>query len=68
MANRERAGPVRRPWVRDGFIAVIDLVVASGVLAAGLVVHACWVGALAGLWLVLALGQGALALRAGRPR
>ncbi|GGU17811.1 hypothetical protein [Streptomyces violascens] len=46
--------------------AALDLAVAAMVLAAGLRIHRQWLGTLAGLWLVLALRQVRLALRARR--
>ncbi|WP_151483783.1 hypothetical protein [Streptomyces albicerus] len=52
--------------MQDIILAAVDLGVTVGALAAGLFTHLRWLGASAGLWLVLGLRQGWLALRVRR--
>jgi hypothetical protein len=66
MRSLDHALAAVRHWRRDAGLAVVDLAVTLGVLAAALATHHRWLGALAGIWLVLTLRQVWLAVRARR--
>jgi hypothetical protein len=54
------------PWVRDAWVTGVDLLITAALITASVLVHARWLAAVAGLWAVLALRQGYLAVRTGR--
>jgi hypothetical protein len=54
------------PWVHDAWVTGVDLLVTAALIAAGVLVHSRWLAGLAGLWAVLALRQGYLAVRSRR--
>ncbi|WP_405521860.1 hypothetical protein OG426_01750 [Streptomyces canus] len=53
-------------WVRDAWLNGLDAAVAVLAVTEAVVLQARWLAAVAGLWLVLALRQGRLAVRAFR--
>ncbi|NEA59649.1 hypothetical protein G3I60_37190 [Streptomyces sp. SID13666] len=62
------AEPAAGRWVRDGWVAAADLLMTVCALTGALALHARGLAALAGLWAVLTLRQGWLAVRARRSR
>ncbi|WP_433456511.1 hypothetical protein ACQPXS_47080 (plasmid) [Streptomyces sp. CA-142005] len=63
----------RSEWLRDAWVTGLDMLVVALTLTGTVLVRASWLAALAGVWAVLALRQGWLAVRAfqraatGRP-
>jgi len=50
-------------WVRDALITGVDVLVAALAATGAVVLQARWLAAVAGVWSVLALRQGWLAVR-----
>ncbi|ALV32246.1 hypothetical protein [Streptomyces sp. CdTB01] len=53
-------------WARDVWVTGLDVLVTAVVMTGAVLLQARWLAALAGLWAVLALRQGWLAVRAFR--
>lgn len=53
-------------WVWDAWVTGLDVLVAALAVTGGVVLQARWLAAIAGIWAVLALRQGLLAVRAFR--
>lgn len=53
-------------WVRDAWTTGLDVLVAALAVAGAVVLQVRWMAAVAGVWAVLALRQGWLAVRAFR--
>ncbi|MGQ4480200.1 hypothetical protein [Streptomyces sp. SAS_276] len=53
-------------WVRDAWMTGLDVLAAAIAVTGGVVLKARWLAAVAGVWAVLALRQGWLAVRAFR--
>ena len=67
MTGRRRAaGRSARHWARDAWVTAADVMMAAALTAAALMTRIRWLTALAGLWAVLALRQGYLAVRTRR--
>ncbi|WP_020133885.1 hypothetical protein [Streptomyces sp. 351MFTsu5.1] len=58
--------PSAGAWVRDAWMAGLDVTATGVSLAGAVVLQVRWLAGLAGVWAVLALRQGWLAVRAFR--
>ncbi|WP_019074971.1 hypothetical protein [Streptomyces hokutonensis] len=55
-------------WVWDAWVTSLDVLVAALAVTGAVVLQARWLAAIAGVWAVLAVRQGLLAVRAFRRR